>query len=58
MPTRWNAISASRRLLKEGHHEAGLARLREAAAQHPNSLEVMRALRRAPAVLRVWRVKP
>ena len=42
-----DAVQESRRLLRDGQHEAGIACLREAAARHPNSVEVMRVLRTA-----------
>src|SRR5205814_1173449 len=41
------AVSVSRRLLKEGRLDDALVRLREVTARHPRSLEVRRALRTA-----------
>ena len=46
-PETAEAVSASRRLLKEGHIEESLRRLKELTEKTPGSLEVRRALRSA-----------
>jgi hypothetical protein len=51
-PETAEAVSASRRLLKEGRIEESVSRLKELTARTPGSLEVRRALRSASRELR------
>jgi hypothetical protein len=52
------ALQESRRLLKEGRAEDGLARLREISARHDTSVEVRRALRGASRAIQKSKAPP